>query len=515
MYQPHEKPIGKQISAQIHPQISAQISPQPSATELAADAARVPSRKFGLPLLTGIVIASMIGGGAFNLPQNMASGAGLGAVLIAWLITMVGMFFLTNTFRTLADKRPDLKAGIYSYAREGFGPFAGFAMAWGYWLSCAFGNVAFAILIMKTLGFFVPSLLVVDSWQSIVGASALIWVMHFLVLYGVKRAATLTVVASIVNVTTIVVALCAMALAVKGRMFTLDFWGQASHLGSVMGQVKSTMLVTLWVFIGIEGAVVVSDRAKKVSQVGMATFFGLLVCTALYFLLSALPFGILTQHQLAGLDTPSAAYVLKAAVGNWGAVFVIVALLVSLLSCWLAWTILVGELPYQGAKNGVFPRFLAEENRFHAPAASLWLSSAVMQAVVFVVLFAHNAWMWLISVTGIMILPPYLASALFLWRFSGTATYVASKSESAVQAKWSAMLTAIYSLWLMYAAGLQFLLMSTILFAVGIPVFYFARRENAVADPVFTVRESWTAAMLCFVAVGALALFVSGRVQIA
>jgi arginine:ornithine antiporter/lysine permease len=196
-------------------------------------------------------------------------------------------------------------------------------------------------------------------------------------------------------------------------------------------------------------------------------------------------------------------------------VFVIVALLVSLLSCWLAWTILVGELPYQGAKNGVFPRFLAEENRFHAPAASLWLSSSAMQSVVFVVLFAHNAWMWLISVTGIMILPPYLASALFLWRFSRTATYVASKSESAVQAKWTAMLTAIYSLWLMYAAGLQFLLMSTILFAVGIPVFYIARRENAEEDPVFTVRESWTAALLCFVAVGALAMFVSGRVQIA
>src|SRR5215472_13200139 len=97
--------------------------------------ARPAERKLGLLLLTGVVVGSMIGGGSFNLPQNMASAAGLGAVAIAWVVTLVGMFFLSNAFRTLADERPDLKAGIYRYAQEGFGPLAGFEMAWGYWLS--------------------------------------------------------------------------------------------------------------------------------------------------------------------------------------------------------------------------------------------------------------------------------------------------------------------------------------------------------------------------------------------
>src|SRR4029453_18259255 len=78
-------------------------------------------RKLGLILLSGVVVGSMIGGGSFNLPQNMASGASLGAVTIAWIVTLVGMFFLSNAFRTLADTRPDLKAGIYRYAEEGFG----------------------------------------------------------------------------------------------------------------------------------------------------------------------------------------------------------------------------------------------------------------------------------------------------------------------------------------------------------------------------------------------------------
>ena len=129
------------------------------------------SRKLGIVMLSGIVVASMIGGGAFNLPQNMANSAGLGAIVIAWVITFVGMYFLSNCFRRLADKRPDLKAGIYTYAQAGFGPFAGFQMAWGYWLSAAFGNVAFAVLIMQIFSYFFPVFGNGQNWPSLIGAS--------------------------------------------------------------------------------------------------------------------------------------------------------------------------------------------------------------------------------------------------------------------------------------------------------------------------------------------------------
>jgi arginine:ornithine antiporter/lysine permease len=82
------------------------------------------SRQLGVLLLSALVISSMIGGGAFDLPQNMAATASLGAIIIAWGVTLFGMFFLANTFRTLADQRPDLTAGIYSYGREGLGLLA-------------------------------------------------------------------------------------------------------------------------------------------------------------------------------------------------------------------------------------------------------------------------------------------------------------------------------------------------------------------------------------------------------
>jgi arginine:ornithine antiporter/lysine permease len=472
------------------------------------------ARQLGVLLLSGVVIGSMIGGGAFNLPQNMAAGAGLAAVVIAWIVTFVGMFFLSNSFRTLADQRPDLTAGIYTYAREGFGKFAGFMMAWGYWLSAAFGNVAFAVLIMQILGYFFPVFGKGDNIASLIGGSVLIWVMCFIVMAGVRRAASLNVLASILNVTAIGAALVVMALYAKAGHFSLDAWGESAQLGSVLTQVKSTMLVTLWVFIGIEGAVVVSDRARDQRDVGKATFIGLAVCTVLYALLSILPFGLATQPELAALGNPSAAYLLQSAVGPWGAIFINVSLLIAVLSCWLAWTILVAELPMMGAKDGVFPRFLAKENRHHAAAPSLWLSSAVMQVMMFVVLFAHDAWIWLISITGVMVLPPYLASAAYLWKFSTEKSYHGGAGETRGQALITGILGTAYAVWLLYAAGPKYLLMSTVMFMVGVPMFWWAQRELNPGGRVFTGREIGAVVLLGIAAAAAIALFATGVVSL-
>ena len=483
-------------------------------TSVSGTSSQPETRKLGVILLAGVVVGSMIGGGSFNLPQNMAQGAGLVAIAIAWIVTFIGMYFLSSCFRTLSDKRPDLKGGIYSYAQAGFGPFTGFQMAWGYWLSSAFGNVAFAVLIMQILSYFFPVFGNGQNWPSIIGGSILIWVMFAVVMSGVKRTAALNVLASILNITTIGFALILMAFFMTSRNFTFDIWGHQNLLGSVFSQVKSTMLVTLWVFIGIEAAVVLSDRANKMSDVGPATFIGLGVCTLLYAGLSILPLGIMHQGAIAKLANPSAAYILSSVVGQWGAMFINVSLLLAVLSCWLAWTILVAELPFEGAKGGVFPKFLAKENRFHAAAPSLWVSSIVMQITLFVVLFAHNAWLWLISITGVMILPPYFASALFLTVYAAHPGYEGTHSESRNAALTTGILGAIYSAWLLYAAGPEFVLMSTIIFAIGIPVFWYAKRENRPDTAAFSGREKIGAGALAVVAVAALVLFLKGIVTV-
>ena len=48
----------------------------------------------GVMALAAIVVSSMIGGGIYSLPQNMAAGASAGAVLLAWIITGIGIYFI-------------------------------------------------------------------------------------------------------------------------------------------------------------------------------------------------------------------------------------------------------------------------------------------------------------------------------------------------------------------------------------------------------------------------------------
>ena len=115
--------------------------------------------------LIGLVIGSMIGGGAFNLMSDMGGQAGGLAIIIGWVITAIGMISLAFVFQNLTNERPDLDGGIYSYAQAGFGDFIGFCKCMGILVLCILGNVAYATLLMSSVGNFFPILKVVTHSQ--------------------------------------------------------------------------------------------------------------------------------------------------------------------------------------------------------------------------------------------------------------------------------------------------------------------------------------------------------------
>ena len=268
------------------------------------------AKGLGVLALAAIVVSSMLGGGIYSLPQNMAAGASAGAVLLAWLITGIGIFFIARTFSILSMAKPELTTGIYSYSRAGFGPYAGFTIGWSYWLCQVCGNVGYAVITMDALNYFFPPYFAGgNNLASIIGGSIIIWGFNFLVLKGVKQASFINTVGTIVKIVPLLLFILIMLFVFKFTNFDFDFWGEAiatkAKLGDLNTQIKSTMLVTLWAFIGIEGAVVMSNRAKSPSAVGKATILGFVSCLAIYLLLSLLPFGYMNQEQLAAVSNPS------------------------------------------------------------------------------------------------------------------------------------------------------------------------------------------------------------------
>ncbi|MBN9046586.1 MAG: arginine-ornithine antiporter [Rhizobiales bacterium] len=466
--------------------------------------------KLRLGALTALVIGSMIGSGVFSLPQNMAAGAGPLAVIIGWAITAVGMLALVFVYQSLATRRPDLDAGPYAYAKAGFGPFVGFNSAWGYWISAWVGNVSYAVVVFSALSYFFPSFGDGNTWQAVLGASILLWAIHFLILAGVRQAAVVNLIVTVAKIAPIVLFIAIVAIAFKLDVFSLDFSGLGNaSLGSVMTQVKSTMLVTLWVFIGIEGASVFSARAERRKDIATATVLGFFTCLALYALVSLLSLGIMTQPQLAALKNPSMAGVLEAVVGPWGAVLINIALVISVIGAFLSWTLLAAEIPHVAGKDGTMPSFFGHENARGAPSTSLTVTNVLVQLFLVITLFAHSTYQALFSIASVAILVPYIFSGAYAAKLAITGeSYGANESRGG--ALFGGGLATVYGLWLVYAAGLSYLFMCAILYAPGIIFYVWARREDRqrifhpveaalavalVAAGLYAAYEMWTGAI--------------------
>ena len=261
-------------------------------------------------------------------------------------------------------------------------------------------------------------------------------------------------------------------------LLSVDFWGGNYDLSGLGFQIKSTMLVTLWCFIGVEGAVVISNQAKKESDVGKATVIGFLLALAMYATLSILSFGIMTQPQLAKLTDPSLGGVVAKVVGNWGQIFVNISVLISVLGGWIAWTILVGEVPSDAAKQGVLPSFFKKENKNGAPTTALLISSSIMQLGMFAVVFADDVYVASITIAGVMILPSYLLSSMYLYKASKNMSILKDQQKQRRTAIIMGVLSTAYCLWLIYAAGTSYLLLSTIFYAIGIPFYRLAHKDT-------------------------------------
>src|SRR5690606_31262160 len=158
---------------------------------------------------------------------------------------------------------PQLDGGVYVYAKAGFGDYMGFSSAWGYWISAWIGNVSYMVLIFSTLGYFFPIFGEGNTFAAMACASVLLWALHFLVLRGIKEAAFINVVTTVAKIVPLAIFIVLAAVAFKLDIFTADIWSVGNvELGSVMDQVRGMMLVTVWVFIGIEGASIFSARAE-------------------------------------------------------------------------------------------------------------------------------------------------------------------------------------------------------------------------------------------------------------
>jgi len=463
---------------------------------------------FSRVTLTALVVGSMVGAGIFSLPGRFGGATGPFGAIIAWIIAGGGMLMLAFVFQNLAVRKPDIDAGIYAYAQAGFGNYPGFAAAFGFWAGTCLGNVTYFVLIMSTVGGLFPILGDGNTIPAIIASSVILWSVHFMILRGIKEAAFINKVVTFAKIIPIFLFIIIMAFAFQKDLFVASFWGggeQSYGWREIFDQVRSTMLVTVFVFIGIEGASVYSRFAKKREDVGFATVLGFIGVLLLLVMVTLLPYGVMLRPELADLRQPSMAGVLSAVVGPWGAWFISVGLIVSVMGAFLAWTLFAAEVLFAASKSNLVPKWIDYENENQVPSRSLWLSNGLVQVLLIVTLFSQYAFNLSLEMTSAMTLIPYALVAAYAVKLTITReTYGADDGACRKDKIWASIAT-VYALFMIWAGGLDKLLLSAILFAPGTLMFIFSRREQGL-QTFTSVEKALFAVVLVGAAIGIVGL---------
>ena len=441
----------------------------------------------GLIGLIGMVISSCIGSGVFAITGQLAGVASPGAVLIAWLIVGVGFLALAFSLNNLTEKRSDLH-GIFSYADAGWGPLAGFISGWGYWLSAWLGNVAFATMMMSTIGYFYPAFLPGNTIPCIIIASIVMWALTYLVIRGVESAAFLNAIVMVCKVAAIAVTLIFGIFLFNAGVFTADFWGNvydnavaagqygpdAAPLGGVGTQIFNCMIIMMWCFVGIEGASVVSSRAARKTDVGKATLIGFICLMLIYVGASVLPYGYMSSTEVAALDYPALVYVFSSMAPGWGGPFISIAIIISILGSWLSFTISPAETTSEMADYKLLPASWGKLNSHNAPSMSLLIVGACTQAFLIVLLFSADAYDFAFSMCTVAI--------VITWAFA--AAYQAKwgvQNKNMVQAAIGFVAVAFQVIGVLFN-GWSFLLLTCVGYIPGFFIYVKARNDygNAI-----------------------------------
>ncbi|WP_342540437.1 amino acid permease [Heyndrickxia sp. FSL K6-6286] len=459
------------------------------------------NNKWGLWILTTFVVGNMVGGGIFMLPANLAQVSSPLGSTIAWVATGLGVFMIALVFGNLAIRKPNLKAGPQSYAQNLFsspkaGKVAGYSMAWGYW---AANWAATASVIISFAGYLTTFFPIMQSKKvlfslgsfeleygktiTFIICSIMLWGIQWILSKSFNSAGKMNLMATITKV-------IGFALFIIFTLFIFDkanlgsakeFVDASGKSFSLGGQVNAAAIATLWAFIGIESAVMLSNRAKSQRDVKTATILGLVISLVIYIGITLLTMGALSQEALRESQKPLVD-ALGEVIGSNGTYIMAVLALISLFGSTVGWIVVSSEVPYQAAKNGLFPAVFAKTNKTGSPKNSLTITNVMTQIFLFSTISGTvtQAYNFAIVVATLAYLNPYLVSAIYQMKLVITGETYDVVTGSRLKDGIITVLAFVYSIWVIKTgtADMKTFLLGIGLFVIGLILYPMIMRNS-------------------------------------
>ena len=435
-----------------------------------------PAAKSGLGLLacTSLVVGNMIGSGIFLLPSSLAPYGGIS--ILGWAFTTLGAVCLALVFARLASLVPKA-GGPYIYTRAGFGDFAGFWVAWGYWVSTWAGNAAIAVAMVSYLRIFVP-VLERSTFLACAAAAAAVWILTWVNCRGIRAAGWVQV------ATTVLKLIPLLSIALVGI-----FWMEVGHFipfnrtgGSGFSAVSAAAALTLWSFLGLEAATIPADGVENPGRtIPRATVAGTLLVAVVYILGTVAVMGAIPPETLARSGAPFADAA-RAMWGDWAYYFVGFGAVVSTFGALNGWILVQGHLPMAAARDRLFPLRFGRLSKAGVPAFGLVVSSLLITTLL---AFNYSGSRGLAGIFNFVILISTLA-VLVPYAFCAMAElmiYIQDRprfrGERLAGSATIAVIAFAYALWAIYGSGAETVLYGFLLLLGGIPVYVWLRLQQA------------------------------------
>lgn len=347
--------------------------------------------------LVALVLNAVIGAGIFGLPARVFAVAGVWS-LLAYVACAVCVVLIILCFAEVSS-RFGTTGGPYLYAREAFGPLAGFQMGWLLWLARLTAFAALCNLWLDYLGFFFPAA-ATGATRSVMIA-LIVLAFTALNVRGV-RASTL------VNDTLTLAKLGPLILFVLVGLFFIEPQNLTPGDFPALGSFSNAVLLLIFAFSGFEMAVIPAGESRdpqKHAPFALLTAIGIIL--ALYIMIQLVSIGTLAELATSQRPLADAA---AGFLGTPGAALISLGALVSITGT-LNVIVMVGpRLPFAMAEQGQLPRlFAATHPRFKTPHVAI-----VVSAVVMLVLTLQGSFISSLTISTVIRLVTYAATCAAL-----------------------------------------------------------------------------------------------------
>lgn len=428
-------------------------------------------KKIGLWTSTSLVIGNMIGAGVFMMPAALAAYGGIS--IFGWLFSAIGALLLAKVFGKLSVLISNKNGGPYAFTRAGLGDFAGFLVAWGYWISVWVSNAAIAIAFVSALSVLFPVLETNALYAVLVGLGA-IWVLTWVNTKGVRESGKLQVVTTLLK-------LIPLLVVILGGLFFFDianFTPFNPSSETPMTAIAITAAMTLYAFLGIESATVPAKNIENPEKtIPKATLLGTVVTTLIYVLSTVVVMGMIPSDLLAQSPAPFAD-AMEIMAGAWGRDVIAIGAAIAAFGGLNGWILIQSQIAMATAQDNLFPRVFRKENEKGVPVLGLIIGS-ILSSIVMLMNYSGGLveqFKFIILLSTLCTLVPYLFTSASYGLILIERKYEMKARISAVAI---GILSFFFSLWAIYGAREEAVYWGFLLLLSGIPFYIWMKYRNS------------------------------------